>query len=91
MWIRKGLAPLLLCAVAATGIGLPVEAADIRVQTKKFANCSELTKVYPGGVAKSAKATNKGGATKNKPTVNAAVYKANQGKDRDKDGIACEN
>ena len=58
---------------------------------KKFSNCAALTKVYPGGVAKSAKSVNKGGKITNTPTVNAAVYSANAGKDRDKDGIACEN
>lgn len=61
------------------------------IVTKKFSNCAALTKVYPGGVAKSAKSTNKGGQIKNKPTVNAKVYAENAGKDRDKDGIACEN
>jgi hypothetical protein len=56
---------------------------------KKFKNCTELNKVYPGGVAKPG-AVNKGGATKKQPTVNAALYKANIKSDRDKDGIACE-
>ena len=56
---------------------------------KKFKNCTELNKVYPGGVAKPG-AINKGGATKNQPTFNAALYKANIKSDRDKDGIACE-
>lgn len=57
----------------------------------KFSNCAALTKVFPGGVAKSSKSVNKGGEIKNKPTVNAKVYAENAGKDRDKDGIACEN
>ncbi|WP_391201899.1 excalibur calcium-binding domain-containing protein [Psychrobacillus sp. L4] len=57
---------------------------------KVFKNCTELNKVYPGGVAKDAKVTNKGGKTKYKPTVSAELYKANASKDRDKDGIACE-
>jgi hypothetical protein len=56
---------------------------------KKFKNCTELNKVYPGGVAKPG-AVNKGGATKNEPTIDAALYKANSKSDRDKDGIACE-
>ena len=57
--------------------------------SKKFKNCTELNKVHPGGVAKPG-AVNQGGATKNQPTVNAALYKANIKSDRDKDGIACE-
>ena len=56
---------------------------------KKFKNCTELNKVHPGGVAKPG-AVNKGGATKNEPTIDAALYKANIKSDRDKDGIACE-
>jgi hypothetical protein len=56
---------------------------------KKFKNCTELNKVYPGGVAKPG-AVNKGGATKKQPTIDAALYKANIKSDRDKDGIACE-
>lgn len=58
---------------------------------KKFSNCAELVKVYPGGVAKTSKSVNKGGKTKKIPTVNSKVYSENSSKDRDKDGIACEN
>lgn len=61
------------------------------IHEKKFSNCTALNKVYPGGVAKSAKWVNKGGVIKNKPTVNTKVYAENSSKDRDKDGIACEN
>ena len=60
------------------------------VVDKKFSNCAALNKVYPGGVSKSSKVVNQGGTTKKKPTVNAKVYNENAGKDRDKDGIACE-
>ena len=67
----------------------PTYAAPISLE-RKFANCSELNKVYPGGVAKNSKVTNKGGATKNTPAVKPAIYKKNVSKDRDKDGIACE-
>lgn len=56
----------------------------------KFKNCTELNKVYKGGVTKDAKVKNKGGKTKYAPTVSAEIYKANAGKDRDNDGIACE-
>ncbi|WP_249435791.1 excalibur calcium-binding domain-containing protein [Paenibacillus sp. Marseille-Q4541] len=57
---------------------------------KKYKNCTELNKVYKGGVAKSSSVKNKGGKTKYKPHVSAALYKANSSKDRDNDGIACE-
>ena len=75
-----------VCLGAASG---PVAASPILV-AKKFSNCTELNKVYPGGVAKSSSTRNKGGKTKKTPTVSAKVYAENSSKDRDKDGIACE-
>jgi hypothetical protein len=56
---------------------------------KVFKNCTELNKVYPGGVALPG-AINTGGATKKEPRYNKALYSANKKSDRDKDGIACE-
>ena len=56
---------------------------------KVFKNCSELNKVYPGGVALPG-AINSGGTTKKEPKYNKALYNANKKSDRDKDGIACE-
>jgi hypothetical protein len=79
------LSALLLC----TGVSLDQSAQALSL-SKKFSNCAELNKTYPGGVAKSSKVKNKGGTTKLKPIVNAKVYAENIGKDRDNDGIACE-
>ena len=56
---------------------------------KVFKNCTELNKVYPGGVALPG-AMNSGGATKLTPTYDKKLYEANKKSDRDKDGIACE-
>ena len=56
---------------------------------KVFKNCTELNKVYPGGVALPG-AINSGGTTKKEPKYNKALYNANKKSDRDKDGIACE-
>lgn len=56
---------------------------------KKFKNCTELNKVYPGGVAMPG-AVNIGGASKKEPKYSRALYVANKKSDRDKDGIACE-
>ena len=61
--------------------------AESRAITYK--NCTELNKVYKGGVARVG-ATNVGGKTNYKPFYNNDLYKANSGSDRDKDGIACE-
>jgi len=76
--------------VASICLGLIIAfPSQTNAAAKKFKNCTELNKVYPGGVAKPG-AVNKGGATKNEPTIDAALYKANSKSDRDKDGIACE-
>ena len=56
---------------------------------KVFKNCTELNKVYPGGVALPG-AVNVGGTTKKEPKYDKALYAANKSSDRDKDGIACE-
>jgi hypothetical protein len=56
---------------------------------RTFKNCSELNKVYKGGVALPG-AVNMGGATKYEPKYNKALYIANKKSDRDNDGIACE-
>ena len=56
---------------------------------KVFKNCTELNKIYPGGVALPG-AINSGGTTKKEPKYNKALYIANKKSDRDKDGIACE-
>jgi len=56
---------------------------------KAFKNCTELNKVYPGGVALPG-AVNSGGATKLTPMYDKKLYEANKKSDRDKDGIACE-
>ena len=56
---------------------------------KKFKNCTELNKVYPGGVALPG-AVNAGGVTKKEPKYDKDLYTANKKSDRDGDGIACE-
>lgn len=55
-----------------------VEAASPKIVS--YANCKELNKVYPGGVARSASVKNKGGKTKYKPFVSQALYDANKKK-----------
>ena len=74
----------LVLVVAA--LVLPSTAAQA---SKVFKNCTELNKVYPGGVALPG-AVNAGGVTKLTPKFNKKLYEANKKSDRDKDGIACE-
>ena len=66
---------------------LPI--ANAQAAARVFKNCTELNKVYPGGVALPG-AANVGGVTKKSPKYDKALYKANMKSDRDKDGIACE-
>ena len=63
--------------------------SSVNAAAKKFKNCTELNKVYPGGVALPG-AVNAGGATKKEPKYDKALYTANKKSDRDGDGIACE-
>ena len=86
----KRIATLALAAFLVTGTLVANASAEVRVSEKKFSNCTALNAVYPGGVAKSKTVVNKGGKTKQLPTVNANVYSENKSKDRDGDGIACE-
>ena len=64
-------------------------APSSQAAAKVFKNCTELNKVYPGGVALPG-AVNSGGVTKKEPKYDKALYNANKKSDRDKDGIACE-
>ena len=77
---------LLLVSVS---IGLILTATPAHAAAKVFKNCTELNKVYPGGVALP-DAVNAGGTTKLTPKYDKALYTANKKSDRDKDGIACE-
>jgi hypothetical protein len=80
----KRILSLLLVVVVAVAPSTQAYAA-----AKKFKNCTELNKVYPGGVALPG-AINVGGVTKKEPKYDKALYAANKSSDRDKDGIACE-
>ncbi len=80
----KRLLTLLACLALTLFQSIPAYAAP-----KIFKNCTELNKVYPGGVALPG-AVNAGGATKKVPKYSAALYKANKKSDRDRDGISCE-
>ncbi len=77
---------LTLCI--AVGISFSM-VPNAQATSKVFKNCTELNKVYPGGVALPG-AVNKGGETKLTPKFNKKLYEANKKSDRDKDGIACE-
>ncbi|CAN2174909.1 Excalibur calcium-binding domain containing protein [Candidatus Nanopelagicaceae bacterium] len=70
-------------------IGFSLSNPTANAAAKVFKNCTELNKLYPGGVALPG-AINAGGETKKEPKYDKALYIANKKSDRDKDGIACE-
>jgi hypothetical protein len=75
---------LILC------VGISISATpSSQAAVKVFKNCTQLNKVFPGGVALPG-AVNSGGVTKKEPKYDKALYNANKKSDRDKDGIACE-
>jgi len=81
--MKKTITLSIALAVALSVISISQASA------KTFKNCTELNKVYPGGVALPG-AVNMGGATKLTPKYDKKLYTANKKSDRDKDGIACE-
>jgi hypothetical protein len=61
------------------------------VATKTYKNCTELNKVYKGGVSRiGARDKRASGKAKYRPKISNALYAANKRMGRDKDGIACE-
>jgi hypothetical protein len=77
---------LALVLVVAIGAG----SAQATVRAKKFKNCAAVHKVYKHGIAKSRAAARHANGLTGAPKISAALYKANKGKDRDHDGVACE-
>lgn len=74
---------VLLCAGSAP--------AGATVPPPHYKNCAALHQARRYGVAKSAKAADKQVNTGHyRPFVSLALYNANSGLDRDKDGTACE-
>lgn len=71
-------------------LGFSLSNFTANAAAKVFKNCTELNKIYPGGVALPG-AVNAGGSTKLSPLYDKVLYNANKKSDRDKDGIACEN
>ena len=95
--VAVGLLVVPAAAAQAAPAGHAASAAHT-VKVAKYKNCTAMHKKYAGGVAKSSKVRNTKtvaghkvrAASTYKPKVSAALYAANKGLDRDKDGIACE-
>jgi hypothetical protein len=85
-----------LIAPALLASGLVVSAAPAQAATapvKRFANCTAMHTVfaYRGGIKRvGAYDRRSSGVAKYKPYVSTKRYKLNASRDRDKDGVACE-
>jgi len=78
---------VLIVALASLALVVGVGTADARA--KHYHSCKQLNGRYIAGVAKSRRAARHAPAP-SLVYVNAALYKANKGLDRDHDGVACE-
>ncbi|MGK4044352.1 excalibur calcium-binding domain-containing protein [Heyndrickxia oleronia] len=85
----KKLVSLALACILIFAFGLS-DISKAKTQIISYKNCTELNKVYRGGVAQSASVKNKGGKTRYTPFVSKELYNKNTRLDRDKDLIACE-
>jgi hypothetical protein len=91
--MRNKPARTLIASLAALSlIGVAAPAAAAPPKPRKFTNCAALNEVYPHGVAKKGARDKVTGKTKPVTAfkTNTASYTVNKGRDRDKDGIACE-
>lgn len=87
---RLGLATAATAALATTLVA-PLALAGPASAATHFANCTSMHHTYRHGVAKSAAAANyQVRQGYGRPKVSVALYEANYGSDRDKDGTACE-
>lgn len=66
-------------------------AASTPAQAAPFKNCSAMNIVHKHGIAKSAAAAAKASGLTGQPTISAKLYAQYKGKDRDRDGVACES
>lgn len=89
----------LTVGLAFTSISLPQDVhANSKAKEKTYSTCKALNAVYPQGVSKAKETKNtvtnrKTGKTTTKASkayVSATLYKLNEKRDNDKDGIACE-
>ena len=84
---RRVLSCLLVAAAASVVVAGPAGAATV---PQHFANCTQLNARYHHGVGLPGARDHTTGRPVTTFSVNKALYTANKGLDRDRDGIACE-
>lgn len=77
-------------SVVAIGVVLFVTTGGVAGAAKTYANCTKLNRVYPHGVGKPGARDKTSGTRVTNFKRSKRLYRANNGSDRDGDGIACE-
>jgi len=88
--MHKNLVAVAVSAIALTVIPGVTFSSASAAPAKKFSNCAALNKAYPHGVGLPRAHDKTSGVPVTNFTRNKKVYLQNKGRDRDKDGIACE-
>jgi hypothetical protein len=83
---------VLLGCASAIAFSVPATATADRTAVHNFQNCTDMHRVYKGGVARRGAHDHRasGGQARYAPFVSTKLYNANSGMDRDHDGVACE-
>jgi hypothetical protein len=81
---------LLAASLALAGVGVASASSGVDVAARSFANCTALNRVYKHGVGKWGARDHTSGTRVTTFKRSNALYRANDGMDRDGDGIACE-
>lgn len=83
---------VVLALTSAIAFALPAGASVDRPAAHHFQNCTDMHRLYKGGVARRGAHDHRssGGHARYAPVVSTKLYNANQSMDRDHDGIACE-
>jgi hypothetical protein len=87
VFVRKIAAVVSLSVIS---VGMTVATAEAAAAPRHFANCTALNQVYPHGVGRPGAVDHTSGTRVTTFRRDLALYNANSGSDRDKDGIACE-
>ena len=72
------------------GISIAAPLAAAQPSVRAFANCTAMHKVYRHGVGRQGAHDKTSGTPVTNFTVSTRIYNANAARDRDHDGIACE-
>ena len=86
----RAITAVLAACLAMGGVGVASASGSVDVAAKTFANCTKLNRVYPHGVGKPNAVDRTSGTKVTTFKRSLALYRANSGSDRDRDGIACE-